>query len=755
MKNPSNEKALLNIGTKEQLEGSEYCFSLAYRLKDTKVKIKLALYDLVLCLLEWATPRYRPIVIVIDQFQWLREDDWDLTRRMCSHIREGVLQQVSVFISSQPMDNARYRPHFIPNHLVEEYQKLRLDYAKDNKLIPHAWGEQKTKAFIKTQFGSIRDVSPALVELVHRQCGGRPGFSKSFVELLKDHANDLLEFEEMREREERRLRLKSWIDNTPQPHMLRFPIPSEILGVTLRQLDVLSPEQSLCLKTCASLCVAEGYRSLRVRESVVRAVHPVEEFRAVAHLHSTMKVLCMMKFIHLDEDDNGGGGSVINFPLALPETRSNAGSGVGGTVSRWKERSFGGYRTSIFNHAGVGSTAIKHRRWDSTVSNQSNNTYTDYPTQDNESAMNSSDDDTEIQSRVNGSPRMLSDNDGTEGIPRKSIRRNETRYFVFKDRTLYWFADLDSDQKPRGHIVFGDNILQLKRNDEITITIKHTRKNGKKYVLQGMSKQEKGDIDEWFRLFLDATTRGNNTYRVTDPNVGTTTTSSAVNSPIIRSPDMSSSTPLHSTKVLPTSGVITAYGNTNGNPLYPASSLGVDHIINEEKSISGYERGEGNLIKTPEELALEEIKEQTMRQNQMDNNSTAGNNHRITQLMLDGNQTATTTPNTIESEIVSTEDFTYRFAYGFLRDIVYESMLHSQRAKIHKNAEEYFKVVGNEKLRERHRELGQVISGMNVENTSVIATGKNSRKKERKKDPRLHWAWLKPKHCPKKITFLF
>ncbi|ETO28413.1 hypothetical protein RFI_08721 [Reticulomyxa filosa] len=412
-----------DLGASEQLQGSPFCLSLKSRLAEAKLKTRFALYDLVLCLLEWAAPRYRPIVIAVDQFQWLREDDWDLTRRLCGHVREGILQQVSVFISSQPMDNARYKPHFISDHLVEEYQKLRSDYAKENKLVPHSWGEQKTKAFIKTQFDSVRDVSSSLVELVHGQCGGyiriipifffflkkniymytyiyiiiiiiigRPGFNKCFVELLKENSNYFLDFEEMREKGEKRLKLKNWIENTTHPHMLRFPIPSEVLGVTLRQLDVLSPEQSLCLKTCASLCVAEGYQCLTVRESVVRAVHPVEIFRDVERVRSTLKTLCMMKFIHLEEDDNAPGATSATVtqadakaahtpnpqigvtPSASSAIAANANANANAAI--FPRRCYGGYRASIFVHGTPGVTVPKHRRYESTTSAKSNHTYT-------------------------------------------------------------------------------------------------------------------------------------------------------------------------------------------------------------------------------------------------------------------------------------------------------------------------------------------------------------------------------------------
>ncbi|ETO31784.1 hypothetical protein RFI_05335, partial [Reticulomyxa filosa] len=409
---------------------------------------------------------------------------------------------------------------------------------------------------------------------------------------------------------------------------------------------------------------------------------------------------------------------------------------------------------------------------------------------ENDSAINSSDDDTEIQSHGNNSPRLLSDNDGLDSVVGKSannelprsqlptkeelfqeplpgtlykrgylikkkarLRRNEVRFFVFKERALYWFGDLETDKKPRGRILFGDNILQLKRVNPSTIAIRHTRKNGKKYVLQGMSKTDTDDIDAWFRLFREATLRYCTNFRSEDGTIDASTGNGAnLNGQEVGNSTMSATA---TTTTITTTITTTTNNNIKTSPAQPpvnngtngtatttpfaGNKLRVDHVTIEEKSANGMENG----AKAREEVALDD------RQKQNQRNSSAVANGRIPQLSLDAIQTTTpnvpntdVTPNSnlagvAERESIAIEDHTYKFAYGFLRDTVYESMLYAQRIKIHKNAEEYFKSLGIEKLRERHRELGSPENVGMKQNMNLTNTGsRNSSQRKRKGFPK-------------------
>ena len=80
------------------------------------------------------------------------------------------------------MDNKRYTPYFIPKKIVNQYIEIKNEFT-DLRVEPQPWGQRETSHFIKHNL-KVYDCSLSLVEVVQRQCGGRPGFCAAFLETL-------------------------------------------------------------------------------------------------------------------------------------------------------------------------------------------------------------------------------------------------------------------------------------------------------------------------------------------------------------------------------------------------------------------------------------------------------------------------------------------------------------------------------------------------------------------------------------------
>ncbi|ETO10630.1 hypothetical protein RFI_26751 [Reticulomyxa filosa] len=76
-----------------------------------------------------------------------------------------------------------------------------------------------------------------------------------------------------------------------------FPIPPYIQSITSAHLDCLNTEQLLCIKTAAVICKAKGNRSRQFEEEMLRGTHPVEKMAEKRRLRETLLELKNMGFI--------------------------------------------------------------------------------------------------------------------------------------------------------------------------------------------------------------------------------------------------------------------------------------------------------------------------------------------------------------------------------------------------------------------------------------------------------------------------
>jgi len=269
-------------------------------------KIGNYIYDVVLCLLEWGGSKANNIAIVIHGLQWLRGNDWSLTRRFVFMLNKGLLRHCALFTSSTPMNIKRYTPHYIPRYYVEQYTEMQ-SLPNSVRIVPKPWGIQKTKMYIKTYFKQkgagasihVSDVSPKLVEIVHSQSGGRPGYCKEFLDLLYLNRDTYLQFTEMRAKGEKKMSFSPEFEHhlASKTQYASIPIPPSVQAITTRHLDVLKPELLLCLKTAATICVSKGTRCLSFLKSSLRGCHPIKQFVEGRKIDETLQQLCQMKFI--------------------------------------------------------------------------------------------------------------------------------------------------------------------------------------------------------------------------------------------------------------------------------------------------------------------------------------------------------------------------------------------------------------------------------------------------------------------------
>eukprot|EP01083_Nonionella_stella_P082342 227281_1 len=526
-------------------------------------KIGNYVYDVVLCLLEWAGGKLRgskPIAIVIDGLQWLRGWDWSLTRRLCMMLDNSILKFVALFISSAPMDGKRYTPHYISPHYVPQYKQLR-DQENMSVIVPAAWGIQKTKKYIKSYFKhnhdiNVRDVSPKLIETVHSQCGGRPGYCKEFLDVLK-YKNDanlankvpgILEFSDMRYKGEKKLSFSPEFEQhlSSQHQYSSIPIPPTVQAITARHLDVLNPESMLCLKTASTICISKGTRCLSFLKSTLKGSHPIKQFvEDEEKINKTLENLCKMKFIAklppkhdishaIILDDNGdvqarkrtlpcqlySQSSFVNHTQhghlenhythhvvhhqhkpSDTSLKGRYGGALNNVVTRNKMNDS---LTDLAQQAGFGG--VGHMRSYSTVSQS----------QASEVAMDDDIKNTKTQSDEN-STKLAENMPLTSSLVNKPLHqitwkkgmlfkskggvldRQQERVFVFKGKTLYWFRNTNDDKYPLGRIKFDESILRLQLNKKKNETLIMVSR--KKYVLRANALE---DMKEWFTLFQTA-----------------------------------------------------------------------------------------------------------------------------------------------------------------------------------------------------------------------------------------------------------
>ena len=734
--------------------------SLLKKEAESKMDKKIGnfIYDVVLCLLEWAGGKLqatKPIAVVIDGLQWLRIWDWSLTRRLCLMLDQKILKHVTLFISSTPMDIKRYTPHYIRKYYVPQYKEMRKS-KNAIVIVPAAWGIQKTKKYVKSYFKhehsiNVRDVSPKFVETVHSQCGGRPGFCKEFLDILKqkddqNRANKnppILQFADMRYKGEKKLSFSTEFEEhlSSKTQYSSIPIPPVVQAITARHLDVLEPEAMLCLKTAATICIAKGTRCLSFLKSTLKGSHPIRDFVTPSpsnketggggggdeeeknkeeRIDKTLRILCEMKFITKLDDledishfvDINGDGHHHQQKKTLPCQLYKQSSMINNTTHGHLEQN--GYTTGIGHHKhnhhqthralrnGSMDTSIKgryggginnvvnrnkmhdslsdgsafglgHLRSLSTVSQSAGSEIID-----DEMKNSNMQDDSNRERRGENMPptadlikKPFNEADlrkWNKGVLVKSkggiMNKGSERVFVFKNRTLYWFRNINIDKYPLGRIKFDESILRLQLNEKKWETV--IKVSRKKYVLR--STKGLDDIKKWFTLFQTAMNselnkRGYNggPKHIVDTTIDYDNHDDDTAKIIGSYPDKLG---------VADKSIIDEENSMNFDP-----SIGTDR----QRTVPlKQENGTGNNDYSA-------VRSQSMpEQSITDINGQKDNNNHINNSIMSISQLPDFSANTGEC---------YEFTHGFLRDAIYEQMLFTQRIRIHNCAQKYLRKV--------------------------------------------------------------
>merc|ERR1719233_1521816 len=256
-------------------------------------QLALARYDLMFLFIEMIAIK-KAVVIVVDECQSLVKEDWILTRRICSLIRNKYLFRIAVLLGSQPLHLECYKPTFAPQKLVDNYIELR-GKAKENFLRPAPWGIDRTREFTRRLL-EVHSVSRNMVEVIHERCGGRPGLIKSFVSRIKDFEEGKLYKKWTNYKD---IVTATWDDEIERKISekidVKFEIPPKIWHSTVALLDRLEPEQSIILKTAAVICVGQGCSSRRFAKSMLVATHPIQNYKT--KIDDSLLLLCSWKFL--------------------------------------------------------------------------------------------------------------------------------------------------------------------------------------------------------------------------------------------------------------------------------------------------------------------------------------------------------------------------------------------------------------------------------------------------------------------------
>eukprot|EP00494_Astrolonche_serrata_P032188 UN32457 len=166
--------------------------------KQDKTGTKKTVYtiDLLSLFLEFLAGSM-PIVVMVYSCQYLKAEDWHMTRRLASLIKHGVLTNVTLILSSEPVDNQCYTPLFGDKNFVNEYKALKELIKKNEKqnmiVTPKVWTLPNTREFVENWIGLTLgykgqklEVCDLIVNCVHERAGGRPGFCEMFLTSLNE-----------------------------------------------------------------------------------------------------------------------------------------------------------------------------------------------------------------------------------------------------------------------------------------------------------------------------------------------------------------------------------------------------------------------------------------------------------------------------------------------------------------------------------------------------------------------------------------
>jgi len=281
-------------------------------------KLSYIRYDIIFLFIEMIAMK-KAVVVVVDELQFLGSEDWLITRRICSLIRQKILFNIAVILGSQPMHLECYKPNYVSPKLVQDYKELR---GTDATLVlkPSKWPIEITRQFTE-QILKVHKVSNAIVQIVHERCGGTPGLINSFVmrlnmnvpgctphiKTLKNEVTGTLSAQFTEDTEDD---LKKGVD-------VHITIPPSIWHSTAALLDHVRPEHMIILKTGAVICVGQSLSSTVFSKHMMMETHPIKAYRS--KIDRNLRELDMWGFIKLR--DTGEEGYTLPNREPMPKVK--------------------------------------------------------------------------------------------------------------------------------------------------------------------------------------------------------------------------------------------------------------------------------------------------------------------------------------------------------------------------------------------------------------------------------------------------
>jgi len=259
----------------------------------------------LLCLFLEMIAHEQGIVVQIYRAHHLRSWDWHLLRRLACLIRNKIINNVSLIISSHPVDNHCYTPLFPDPGFVKQYKQLKKMLNPKLIISPKIWEINNTRDYIAdwvtNKMGFLGDdkleVCDLVVNTVHERCGGRPGFCEKFLNMLKDECLEKVD--------NKRVKFLDSIERSLHEDTHKFIIPDQIQSLTVSHFDRISVDRQMILKVASVLCTGQGVGCLIFDREMLEEVHPIPEY--VQHVDIDIQYLVDLDYI-LPVDTRAGYG---------------------------------------------------------------------------------------------------------------------------------------------------------------------------------------------------------------------------------------------------------------------------------------------------------------------------------------------------------------------------------------------------------------------------------------------------------------
>jgi class 3 adenylate cyclase/tetratricopeptide (TPR) repeat protein len=215
-----------------------------------------------------ATARQQPLVVVLDDAQWLDSPSWSLLTRLI-----GVPEPLLVVIATRPLGE----------QLPPEIAAI-LGAPVTHRLSLEPLAGDAIETLIRQRLG-VRSIPAPMIEVIRARAEGNPFFSEELAYALRDRGLVVV-------RDGR-------CDLAPDtPDLRELAFPDTVEGVVTSRIDRLTPSQQTAMKVASVIGRTFSLDTLR-------AVHPIPE--EAARLDDDLAALARLDLTPVDDAEGGPG----------------------------------------------------------------------------------------------------------------------------------------------------------------------------------------------------------------------------------------------------------------------------------------------------------------------------------------------------------------------------------------------------------------------------------------------------------------